>query len=186
MSRQSPRTTLVELPTGVQVSASCRATTDWPSVRCMIEAGVPPGEVATLFKIDAIHIARQSKSEQWMTPTRVDKLRKQLARLSRETWDRTGQTKSAVELKALLWDERSERWKEKQAHIVEQALDGVTSEVAGEMIKEAKDFKAIVELARTLTGETQAEDNAPKLAVSIGFLRSGNAPRPVIIEAELA
>ena len=181
MSRQAPVTTVIELPSGVSVSASCRITTDWESVRRMVEGGVPMAEVAELFKIGHSVIKAKAKQEQWLTPSRVDKLRKQLAQLQRDNFAATGMTKTVVDLKAALWEDRSERWKERMAELVENSLQ----EAELVSITEAKDLKTVMEVARTLTGESQAEDNAPKLAVNIGFLRGNNAPRVVDVPAEL-
>jgi hypothetical protein len=180
MSRNTTTTTLIELPTGAGISATCKVTTDWPSVRLMVESGVPIPEAAALFKLTESTVRGRSVKEQWLTPSRVDKLRKKLAGMQKEVYDRTGRTQSVVDLKAALWTERSEAWKERMAEVVEASL-----KTAKIKVKSANDLKAIQEVARTLTGEAQSEDNAPKLAVSIGFLRSGNGPRPVEIEAEV-
>ena len=181
MPRHAPVTTLVQLPTGVAVSAQCRVTTDWASVRQMVESGVPYEETAALFKIEPKVIRTKAGQEKWLTPSKVEKLRKELSKRQREVFDQTGETKPVLELKAVLWDERSERWKERMATIVDNSLERTDSVP----IEEAKDFEKLVNIARTLTGETQAQDNQPKLAINIGFLRSGNAPRPVLEAEEL-
>lgn len=175
MSKETPIPTMIELPTGAITTAMCRVTTDWASVRMMVESGVPVAEAAELFKVTERAVHLQAKKEQWLTPSRVDKLRKKLASMQREVYDRTGMTKDLVSLKASMWEERSERWKERMADIVEQSLDS-TSAVT---IEEAKDLKTVMDIARTLTGEAKTEENAPKMAVNIAFLRSGSAPRPV-------
>jgi hypothetical protein len=147
----------------------------------MVESGVPYEETAALFKIEPKVIRTKAGQEKWLTPSKVEKLRKELSKRQREVFDQTGETKPVLELKAVLWDERSERWKERMATIVDNSLERTDSVP----IEEAKDFEKVVNIARTLTGETQAQDNQPKLAINIGFLRSGNAPRPVLEAEEL-
>jgi hypothetical protein len=184
MAAPRTRATFIELPTGQKVSTTCRAFTDWASVKMMVESGVPTVDVARLFKITDFAIRQVCKREKWLTPSRVESLKKELVKLQRDMFDRTGETMDVAALKALLWEERSERWKEKLAEIVQNSLDGVSKTKAKRMIMEAKDLKAVMDVARTLTGETQREDNAPKLAVSIGFLRSASAPKQVDMSVE--
>jgi hypothetical protein len=181
---QRSKPTLIELPSGQKVSTLCRVNTDWRSVQMMVESGVPMGEAAKLFKITEGAVKAMCKRERWMTPSRVEALKKELVKLQRDMFDRTGETMDVAALKALLWEERGERWKEKMATIVEDSLAGVTKTRAKAMIGEAKDLKAVMEVARILTGETQREDNAPKLAVNIGFLKS-SAPKQVTMDAEI-
>ena len=143
--------TLIELPSGQQVNAYCKAKTDWASVRMMIESGVTAEETAKLFKVSVSAVKCMSVKERWLTPTRVEALKKELVKLQRDMYDKTGQTMDVVALKAMLWEERGERWKEKIAQIVEESLKGVTKTRAKLMISEAKDLKSVMDVARTLT-----------------------------------
>lgn len=181
MSTQTGVPTLIELPNGVQVTTLCKASTDWDSVKMMIEAGVPYAQTAELFKIAEYTIRIKSQKEKWLTPSRVDKLKKELVTRQLDVYANTGMTKDVLELKAQIWEERGERWRERQAELVDLALEKTPKK----LIKTAKDLKDIMEIGRKLTGESAAEDNAPKLAVNIGFLRGNNAPRQVTMDAEI-
>ena len=168
---------VLETVTGITLSTKVDVATDWGSIKSLIESGVPYADVAEHFKIREDTIRKRGRQENWLTPSKVEKLRAEIAARQSRIFKETGKAQDPVTIKAEIWKERAEMWKERQAQIVESALGGMADrpEIAELLINDAKSFESIVKVARTLTGEEQEESKAPQLAVNIGFLR-GSKP----------
>lgn len=169
--------------TGITIQPkSVQIRTDWASVKSLIESGVPFKEVAEHFKIREDTIRSRSAEEKWLTPSKVEKLRKEIQAKQADTFKRTGKAASVDEVKAEIWAERGERWKERIAGIADAALEGLAEdpERAGALIADMGDLEKMVKVTRVLTGEEKAENDAPKVAVNIGFLRSQGGPVDIV------
>ena len=68
--------------------------------------------------------------------------------------------------------------------LVEDALEEATSnKIAKELIQTPSDLKSIVDVARKVTGQDkrEMEDQQPKMAINVAFLRSAG-PVPIVEE----
>lgn len=162
----------ISLPTGLKVNAATVMNVDWASIRTLVESGVPYDEAARHFKIEPQTVKQRASTERWMTPHRVESIKREIVRVQSEAFKRSGKAKDINQVKAEIWKERGEIMKEKAFEITKKALDGLSEESAATLIDDAKSFKAIVEVARKLSGEEAEESKAPQLAVNIGLLRS--------------
>lgn len=176
---------ILTLPSGVSVQSRVVLGTDWDSIRTLIESGVPAAEAARHYKLSIQDITRKSKQEQWLTPTRAARLRKDIATRQAENFRRAGSSKSVEEVKAQVWLDRNEEMKEESYRITKSALKGVTDAQAKHFIRNPKGLLEVVQAVRLITGEEKRDaQDVPQLAVSIGLLSRGR-PTQVAMEAEL-
>jgi hypothetical protein len=181
--REKPEA-VVELDSGITIKGKAELALDWKGIRTLVESGLPVAEVARHYKVLPQVIDKRRRAERWLTPARVESMRREIERHQTEVFARSGRALGPEEVKARVWDERSERWKERLAAIVDETLDSVDSERASGMVREIKDLKGVLEIARTLTGEQAQEDKAAaqQVAVNIGFLRSA---RPIQMSTDV-
>lgn len=184
MEPQAALLPVLDTPTGITVNAHTRLNTDWASIKALVESGVPIPHLAKEFKITRQAIQFRCKQEQWLSPHKVESLRKEIAAKQLKAFKQSGKVTDINELKASIWVERQETVKERTFNIVEQALEGVTPEKAAKMIQNPLGLMHITTVARLITGEEKADaDSKPGMAINIGFLRS---QRPTdVIEAEV-
>lgn len=176
---------IVLLPSGVttDIHQLTHWGYDWPSIKVLAEKGVSYTTISAHYKgLDRQVIADRARHEGWITPARERKMRKELAKRQAESLRNTGVAKDPKTAMEEIWKERQERSSEEAYRIVEKALAGVDDERAAMMIRDAKDLKTVVDVARKVTGQERREqeeaDRGPKLAVNIGFLRSAGV-RPI-------
>lgn len=171
---------IIAVGNGLTLQATTRVATDWKGIQSLFESGVPVRELAEHFKLTEGYIRERARDHHWLTPHRVETLRREIEERQRENFQRTGKAVDVTQVKAEIWEERKDRWKERQAQIIDQALDGLADdpERAGAIIGSAKDLKAVVEVSRLLTGEAKEDEQKPAMAVNIGLLRSA---RPIDI-----
>lgn len=162
----------IDLPSGVSVDAEADITADWASIKVLVESGVRISEVAKRFKISDPRIRHRMKEESWLTPTKVEKLRKDIANKQGEIFRRTGRAGDINQVKAEIWKDRGEIMREKAFIIADAALSGVTEAQARHFIKNPKGFLEMVTAARTISGEQDESQKVPTMAVSIGLLSS--------------
>jgi hypothetical protein len=180
---QLPR---LELPNGLKVDGRTRLCTDWQGMRSLYESGMALKDIADAYKVSATLVRAQARREDWVNPTKVNKLRREIEAKQRSIWKKSGKASDVAAIKSQIWDERGEELKEKTYEIVRNALDGVTPEKAKGMVKNALGLMHITTVARQITGEEAKEaESGTKLAVSIGLLRSGQVLDAPVIEAEL-
>lgn len=160
------------LKNGLSVKTKAVVQVDTDSLKTLYESGVPEAELAKLYKVQRLTIRRYARLYGWLRPSRVKSMRNELAARQKAALEASGQHLDVHELKASIWKERGEFLKEKAFDVVSGAFEGVTPSVVKNMIRGAKDLKAVVEVGGLLTGNTNQE-NAPSLAINIGFLRSG-------------
>lgn len=150
---------------------------DWESIRMLAERGVAYIDIAKHFNgLDPGLIAKKAHSQDWLTPSREVKMRKELQRKQKEAMARSGSARDPNDVMKEVWLDRQQRMDEKAWNIVEAALDGVSEEKAKDMILEAKDLKTIVDVGRKVSGKDLADaqemDKGPTMAIAVGFLRS--------------
>lgn len=184
---ESRKLEVIVLPSGVSTTVLGSQAYDWASIRILAEKGVAYTDIAKRFNgLDTSVIAKKAHAENWMTPAREKKMLRELGAKQREALSRTGQARDPEEVMAEIWEDRARRTNEKAFEIAEAALNGVTEEVAASMIAEAKDLKTVVDVTRTLTCQARKErvedDQGPKMAIAIGFLRSAgpDCPQPTL------
>lgn len=175
---------VLQVEGGITINAQTRLNTDYASIKTLVESGVSIDEVARLYKLAVAPLKRRAAQERWLTPTKVEALRKEIAAKQGDIFKRSGKTLNVQEVKAQIWQDRGEKMKEDTYNIVQAALAGVTQEAASRFIKNPKGLLEIVTATRLITGEEKADAAAtPGLAVNIAFLRSA---RPTdVIEAEV-
>jgi hypothetical protein len=175
---------VIELDNGICVNAKTRLNTDWASIKVLVESGVSPKDAAEHFKISVSSVKQRMAKEKWLTPSRVESLRKEIGRKQSRVFLQSGKAADVSTVKAEIWQERGEALREKTFNIVSAALGGVTEEAAKKMIKNPKGLLEIVTATRLVTGEEKADaQEGQKVAINIGFLRSH---RPTdVIEAEM-
>jgi len=159
---------VLSTPCGVSVTNRTQVFTDWASIKVLIESGVPFGDVAAHFKYDERQIRRRAADEKWLTPAKVESMRKEIMARQSETFARSGKAANVLEVKASIWAERGEAAKEKLHKITKASLEACEA-VA---IESTKDLKDILEITRTLSGEAKTDEKVPTLAINIGLLRS--------------
>ena len=169
---------------GITVNAHTRLSTDFASMRTLVESGVPLSQVAEAFKVSLSLVKQQARIERWMTPSKIATLRRELEAQQGAVFRRSGKTMDVAEIKARIWQERGEEQKEKIHQVVMQALDGVTEDVAKRLIRSPQGLLQIAQTARLITGEEdKAGQNTQQVAVNVNFLRS---QRPTeVVEAEV-
>lgn len=174
---------VLDTESGITVQNRVRLSTDFASMRTLVESGMPMNEVGRAFKVSPALVKRQAKLEGWMTPAAVGKMRRELARKQAEVYQRTGKAANVTEMKAKIWEERGEELKEKTFEIVRAALEGVSEESAKKLIKNPLGLMHITTVARQITGEEATEAaKGPQIAVNLAFLRSSQ-PVPVTADA---
>jgi len=176
---------VVTLPSGVSMKVLGTQAYDWSSIRILAEKGVPYSVIAKHFNgLDKVLIAKQAHYENWMTPVRESKMRRELLGKQRDSLIKTGDARDPDQVMAEIWQERQKHLDQKAWSIVESALDGVTEETSRDMIVEAKDLKTMVEVGRKVTGkeaeEAKDRDQGPQMAINVGFLRSAGIEQPTI------
>jgi hypothetical protein len=165
--------TTLELPNGVKVNGMTRLSTDWAGMRSLYESGMALRDIADHYKVATNLVQRQAKLESWVSPTKVNQMRREIEAKQREVWKRSGKATDVAAVKAAIWEERGEQLKEKTFEIVRSALEGVTPEQAKKLIKNPLGLAHITTVARQITGEEAKEaDSGTKVAVNIGLLRS--------------
>jgi hypothetical protein len=175
---------VVELDTGIRVGSLGRIAIDKDAVRTLVESGVPLSQVAKTFKVGREYIRDLAKEHGWLTPTKVEQLRKEIGLKQTKALRKSGQVRPVSELKAEIWAERGEALKEKTFQIAQAALDGVTPERARSFVQNPLGLAHLTTVVRQITGEQQAEDaKKPQMAVNIAFLRP-SAPTDVVVDAE--
>lgn len=173
------------MDSGIRVSSLGRVSVDKEAVRTLVESGVPFREIAETFKIGKEYIRSLAKENGWLTPSKVAKLRNEIGRKQSETLRRSGKPMDVATVKAQIWQERGEALKEKTYQIAKQALDGVTPDRARGFVQNPLGLAHLTTVVRQITGEQQAEDQKPQMAVNIAFLRPC-APTDVVVDAEEA
>lgn len=175
---------VIELDNGIKVNAQTKLNTDWASVKVLVESGVTPQDAAAHFKISVASVKKRQAQERWLTPSRVESLRKEINHKQSRIFKQSGKSADVSTVKAEIWAERGEVLRERTYNIVAAALGGVSDEFASRMIKNPKGLLEIVTATRLITGEEKADAaEGQKVAINIGFLRS---QRPSdAIEAEL-
>ena len=178
----------IELPNGVKIDGRTRLCTDWAGMRSLYESGMALQDIADAYKVGATLVRNQARKEDWVSPTKVNKLRREIEAKQRQIYKRSGRATDVAEVKARIWEDRSEHLKEKTYEIVKAALEGVTPEAAKRLIKNPLGLAHITTVARQITGEEAKEAEAgQKVAVNISLLRSCrvlDAPEPLTLEAE--
>lgn len=174
---------VIEIPSGVSVSANTQVRTDVAGLKTLYESGVSSRDCAAQFKLSETYIKRLAKDGGWLRPTDVENLRREIAARQSAILKQSGKAANVTELKAHIWNDRGERLKERTYEIIDAALQGVTMEKAAKFINNPKGLLEITTAARLITGEEKAENNQPQVAVNIGFLRS-QRPTDVVVEAE--
>lgn len=170
---------ILDVEGGITVQNRVRLSTDFASMRTLIESGVSCADTAKAFKVDVSLVKRQARKEGWLTPAAVGKMRRELAQKSAEVYRKTGKAADVSTIKAQIWEDRGEKLRERTFEIVSAALNGVSDEFASKMIRNPKGLLEVVTATRLVTGETAAEaTNGPQIAVNVGFLRSSQ-PVPV-------
>lgn len=172
---------VIEIAGGLTVSATTKLVTDSTSMRALIESGVSYKDVAASFKLSVNAVREYAKREGWMTPTKINRLRREIRQKQTDVFKRTGKTTDIASIKAQIWQERAENIKERTHQIIEKALEGVTDEKASRMIQNPLGLMHITTVARLITGEEAEAAQAPKMAVNIAFLR-GEQPQDAPIE----
>lgn len=177
--------TTLELPNGVKVNGMTRLSTDWAGMRSLYESGMAVRDIGEHYKVSANLIQRQAKKEEWVSPTKVNKLRREIEEKQRQVWRKSGKATDVAAVKAAIWEERGEQLKEKTFEIVRSALEGVTPEQAKRLIKNPLGLAHITTVARQITGEEAKEaDSGTKVAVNIGLLRSCQVLDAPIIDVQ--
>jgi hypothetical protein len=174
----------LKLESGITVTQKARVALDWNAIKALVESGVPAKDVAKHFKISHTLVSFRSKKEGWLSPVKVEGMRRAIVEKQRKFFKETGKAADINELKVEIWKERSDAMKEKTFRIVEKALEGVTDEHAARMIKNPLGLMHMTTVARLITGDEAEEAKAPRMAVNIGFLRSVR-PEDVEIEAQI-
>lgn len=170
---------VLDVEGGITVQNRVRLSTDFASMRTLIESGVSAADCAKAFKVDVSLVKRQAKKEGWLTPAAVGRMRRELAQKSAEVYRKTGKAADVSTIKAQIWEDRGEALKEKTFEIVRAALDGMTEEKARKLIQNPLGLAHITTVARQITGEEAAEaQKGPQVAVNVAFLRS-SAPIPI-------
>ena len=167
---------VMKLKSGVSMKVLRRQNFNWDDIRSLAEAGVSYAEIADKYNgLTRQLIQKKAHADKWMTPHREAKMRKEIERKQSEELARTGNVKDLEDVRAEIWEERGARVNEIAYDIAEKALVAAQkSEVAVDMISDAKDLDTVVKVARTVTGQTRREEEnaAPQVAVNIGLLRS--------------
>ena len=116
---------IITLPSHISTSVLGPNAYDWPSIRVLAEAGVSYQEIARRFKgLNPNRISKRAGIENWITPSRERKMRKELARKQAEALDQSGTHRDPAEVIEEIWEERGRRVNEKAFSLVEEALDG--------------------------------------------------------------
>jgi hypothetical protein len=175
---------LVELDNGISVKANARLSVDVNSLKSLVESGVPIADCAKHFKVSVALVRKYAKDGSWLTPSKVNSLRKRIEAEQAQNFRRTGAVVDINEVKAKIWKERSEHLKEKTYQIAKAALEGVSEERASRMIQNPLGLAHMTTVVRTITGEQKEEEQQPVMAVNIGFLRSQRPTDadPVIVD----
>jgi len=169
----------LESVSGIGVMANTRVALDLGAMKTLIESGVSNADVARIFKVSQTIVAKHRKKEGWLSPAKVDSLRKEIEAKQSEHLRRSGKAIDVNEAKAQIWLERGEALREKTFNIARAALEGVTEEKAKKFIQNPLGLAHMTEVVRKITGEEAAEAAAaPTIAVNIGFLK-GVKPVPV-------
>lgn len=176
------------LPSGVSVKCIGALSYDWDSIRVLAEKGVSFKSIARHFKgLNVGSIKEKSNTEKWATPARTSRMRKQLAIKQRDALTRNESLRPPEEVMREIWKERQAILDEKAFVIADIALGAVSEDKAKLLVKDAKDLKTVVEVARRVTGEERREaeelNEGPKFAINVGFLRSAgvDAMEPIDI-----
>jgi len=177
---------VLELPNGLKVNGHTRLCTDWAGMRSLYESGMGVGDIADHYKVTRQSVQQQARKESWVSPTKINKLRREIEAKQREVWKRSGKATDVAAVKAAIWDERGEHLKEKTYEIVKAALEGVSPEQAKRLIKNPLGLAHITTVARQITGEEAKEANeGAKVAINIGLLRSSRVMDAPVVEAEV-
>lgn len=177
--------TSLELPNGLKVDGRTRLCTDWQGMRTLYESGMALKDIADAYKITLSHVKNQARKEGWVSPTKINKLRREIEAKQRDIWRKSGKATDVAAVKAAIWDDRAEEMKEKTFEIVRAALDGVSPEMAKKLIKNPLGLMHITTVVRQITGEEAKEaESGAKVAVNIGLLRSAKVLDAPIIDVE--
>jgi len=175
---------VIEIAGGLTVMASTDLKTDYVSMRVLVESGVSYLNAAKAFKVSERSVRQRALRDGWLTPAKVESLRREIEAKQSEIFRRSGKTRDVNEIKAEIWVERGEKLREKSFNIVSAALEGVTDESASNFIRNPKGLLEIITATRLVTGEEKADAAAgTSVAVNIGFLRS-QRPTDVVMDAE--
>lgn len=177
---------VLTLPSGLTVNANVRCSTDWIGMKSLVESGVPILEVAKHFKVAPSLVKRKAQQEDWLTPSKVESLRREITAKQARIFKESGKSLDVNAVKAQIWKERTEQRNEKIHAIVMNALDGVDEEKAKKMIKSPLSLLHITQASRLITGEEQLEAAAPQTAVNISFLRSQRPVDVPVIDVEVS
>lgn len=176
----------LELPNGLKVNGSTKLCTDWAGMRSLYESGMSAKDIADHYKVTRQAVQQQARKEEWVSPTKINKLRREIEAKQRAVWKRSGKATDVAAVKAAIWDERGEHLKEKTYEIVKAALDGVTPDAAKRLIKNPLGLAHITTVARQITGEEAKEaQEGTKVAVNIGLLRSSRVIDAPVLDAEV-
>ena len=176
----------LELPNGLKLNGKTRLCTDWAGMRSLYESGMAVRDIADAYKVTGQMVRVQARKEEWVSPTKVNKLRREIEARQRAIWKRSGKATDVAAVKAAIWDDRGDALKERTYEIVRAALDGVTPEAARRLIKNPLGLAHITTVARQITGEEAKEAEAgTKVAVNIGLLRSSRVVDAPIMDAEV-
>lgn len=176
---------ILELPNGIKISGKTRLCTDWAGMRSLYESGLPISDIAGHYKLTTQAVRAQAQMECWVSPTKVNKLRRDIEAKQRAIWKKSGKTTEVAAVKAAIWDERADIVKERTYEIVKEALDGVTSDQAKKMIRNPKGLLEMVTVAQKITGEETKTTDTSKIAVNINLLRSQRVIDAPTLEAEV-
>ena len=178
---------VLELPSGIKVNGRTNLCTDWAGMRSLYESGLSVKDIAEHYKVTPQMVQKQAKKEEWVNPTKINKLRREIEAKQRAVWKRSGKATDVAAVKAAIWDERGDHLKEKTYEIVKAALEGVTPAAAKRLIQNPLGLAHITTVARQITGEEAKEQvEGAKVAVNIGLLRSTKVlDAPVVVEAEV-
>ena len=154
-------------------------------MRSLYESGMGTKDIAEHYKVSPQAVQQQARKESWVSPTKINKLRREIEAKQRAVWKRSGKATDVAAVKAAIWDERGDILKERTYEIVRAALDGVTPAQAKNLIKSSMGLMHLTTVVRQITGEEAKEAaEGAKVAVNISLLRSQRVYDAPPIDAE--
>lgn len=172
----------IALPSGAVTQVNRGKTnTDWYSIRHLYEGGVPTKEIAQLYKVKWTTIRDRASKDQWISPGKTAKMASDLRDIQIRQLKQSGAIHDLSAAKAKVWESRAEDIKERLYDIASNAIDSVTPDQAGRLIKGGKSLVEVMDVAMTVTGEKSRQEAAsgPRLGIAIGLLGGNNQPIPV-------
>lgn len=186
MPKPEPVLAELELPSGVKVSGRTNLCTDFQGMRSLYESGMKLKDIADAYKVAHPLVAQAAKREGWISPTKIQRLRRDIEAKQREIYRKSGKATDLAAVKVQIWEDRAEHLKEKTYDIVRAALEGVTPQQAKTLIRNPLGLSHITTVVRQITGEEAKQaEQGQRTAVNIQLLRSVRVTdAPVTIDVE--